>query len=146
MAGFGTAPMGTSGAGLGVPVAAADPPDGPAGARFINPASGDYEQDSDTRQLKQMPIERQQVMLALRTILGSSSALPTFGVKAPRKMGDTFAAEMTAAVKVALHHLTDVQKVISIDSITVERGTGGRSRTTVKYTITSSGLDDELTV
>jgi hypothetical protein len=72
--------------------------------------------------------------------------MPKFGIKKPRKMGDTFAAEMTNAVRDALFHLTDVQKVIRLDSVTVERGTGGRSRTTVKYTITSSGKDDLVTV
>jgi hypothetical protein len=146
MAGFGTAPMGTSGAGLGVPVTAADPPTGPAGSRYINPATGDFEQDSDTLQLKQMPIERQQVLLALKTLYGSAAAAPTFGVRPPKKMGSRFQSEMTAAVRAALRHLTDEQKVIRLNAVTVTHGQGGRGLVHVDYTITRTGKQDVLTL
>jgi phage baseplate assembly protein W len=146
MSGFGSAPFGSSGVGLSVPVEAADPPEGPAGSRFINAATRDYEIDSDTGQQKQMPVERQQVLLALTTLYGSASANPTFGVKLPRKMGDRFPAEMANAVRAALAHLTDVQKVIRIDSVTVKRGLGGRSLTTVTYSILRTGKVDVVTL
>ncbi len=146
MPGFGSAPFGSSGVGLGVPVNSTDPPDGAAGCRYINPRTGDYEVDEDTRQLKQMPATRQKVLLALKTLYGSSSILPTWGIQAPKKMGDTFEADMQAAVRAALRTLTDVQKVIRIDNIIVQKGAGGRSKTTVVYTDTSSGVDDRVTI
>jgi hypothetical protein len=138
--------MGTHGAGLGVPVEAAAPPSGPAGSRFINPATGDFEIDTNTLQQKQMPIERQQVLLAVRTIYGSAAAVPTFGLRMPKKMGDRFQAEATNAIRSALAHLTDEQKVIRLDSVTAERGSGGRGRVTIKYTILRTGRADVLTL
>lgn len=146
MPGFGSAPAGTSGAGLGVPVEAAAPPTGPAGSRFINPATGDFEIDSDTLQQKQMPIERQQVLLALRTLYGSAAAVPGFGVRIPKKMGDRFVAEATDAVRAALVHLTDKQKVIRLDKVTAEHGRGGRGKVTVHYTITRTGKNDVVSL
>lgn len=146
MAGFGSMSCGTSPFGLGTPVTASVPPDGPAGCRFLDPHTGDYAQDDDTRQLKQMPRVRQQVLLALKTEYGSSTADPTFGIKRPKKMGDSFESEMKDAVRSALRHLTDVQKVIRLDNIIVLKGSGGRSKTTVVYTVIASGIDDKLTV
>ncbi len=146
MSGFGVLSFGTGPAGLGDPVEASAPPTGSAGVRFLSVKTGDYEQDDDTGQLKQIPASRQKVVLALRTIEGSSSALTTFGIKHPRKMGDRFEAEMRNAVQVALRHLTETQKVIRIDQIIVEKGAGGRSKTTVVYTDIASGVDDLLTV
>lgn len=134
MAGFGSMAMGTGPFGLGTPATGEDPPDGPAGSRYIDPTTRDYAQDPDTKQLKQMPAARQRVLLALMTLVGSSSALPTFGVKPPKKMGDTYESQMKNAVRLALRHLTDVEQVIRVDSIVVERGLGGRSRTTVSFT------------
>lgn len=146
MTGFGNAPAGTHGAGLGVPVEAAAPPSGPAGCRFLNPATGDFEVDPTTLQLKQMPVERQQVLLALRTLQGSAAADPQFGVRLPKKMGDSFEAEATTAVRAALLHLTDQQKSIRIDAVTAEHGRGGRGRITVVYTILRTGVADRLTL
>ena len=79
---FGTGPM-----GLGTPVTASLPPKGPAGSRYIHPATKDYERDPTTGQLKQMPKVRQQVLLALTTLLGSASTLDGFGIRLPRKQG-----------------------------------------------------------
>lgn len=146
MSGFGTISFGTGPYGLGTPVSASVPPEGAAGIRYINPATRDYEQDPDTRQLKQMPRARQQVLLALTTLRGSASTLPEFGVRLPRKMGDRFEAETLTAVKTALRHLTDTQKVIRLDRVQVEKGRGGRARITVVYTDTSTGRDDRVTI
>jgi len=130
--------------GLGVPETAPIPPEGPVGCRYINPATKDFEVDPDTGQLKQMPPERQQVLLALMTLARSSTApeLRNFGITMPRKMGDNFQASMVSAVRTALRDLTDRQKVIRIDSVKVEKGAGGRARTTVTYTITRTGKPD----
>jgi hypothetical protein len=126
-------PMGTSPFGLGTPAAAAVPPDGPAGSRYLNPITRDYEVDSSTGQFKQMPGTRQRVLIALLTVR-NSSGIPGFGVRAPVRMGDSFEAEMQNAVRQALRHMSEIEKSIRIDDIKVERGLGGRSRTTVSFT------------
>lgn len=142
MSGFGVMAFGNGPLGLGTPISATAPPDGPAGSRYINSA-GDFEQDSDTRQLKQMPATRQAVFLALKTLRNSSSALPTFGIQLPRKMGDTFEAEAKSAITTALAHLTTSGR-IRLDGVKVEKGLGGRARFTVSFTDTSTGTKDSV--
>jgi phage baseplate assembly protein W len=143
MPGFGTAPAGTSGAGLGVPVTASAPPDGPAGSRFIDPVTKDYAIDTSTGQLQQMPPTRQRVLIILTTEIGSATTLPTLGVKWPRKMGDTYAAQVKNAVTAALYQLTEVEKVIRLKDVIVEKGRGGRSRITVVWTDLSTNREDQ---
>jgi phage baseplate assembly protein W len=142
MAGFGLTPAGTSGAGFGVPAVGGAPPDGPAGSRFIDPVTKDYAQDSTTGQLKQMPPIRQRVLIALTTVLGSASTLPNLGMRAPRKMGDRFEGQMRNAVAAALYQLTEVEKVIRLVRVTVIKGRGGRSQTTVVWTYTQTNIED----
>lgn len=139
MTGFGTLPFGTGPMGLGTPVTAGDPPSGAAGCRWINPASKDYEQDPNTLQFKQMPRVRQQVLLAVTTLKRSASTLDWLGIRFPRKQGDRFQAEAEKCVKAALRHLTDTQKVIRIDAITTQRGSGGRGRITLSWTDLTTG-------
>jgi hypothetical protein len=146
MAGFGTMGAGTGPLGLGTPVSASAPPAGAAGCRYLNPASKDYEQDPSTGQLKQMPKVRQQVLLALTTLLGSATSLQGFGTKLPRKMGDRFQAETTVRVRAALRHLTETQKVIRLDTVTAVHGRGGRAQITVGWFDLTSGKADQLTV
>ena len=142
MPGFGTAPFGTVGAGLGVPVSASAPPDGPAGCRFLSPITKDYEVDSTTGQLKQMPAVRQRVLILLTTAIGSASTQPDIGVRWPRKMGDRFEGQVRNAVAAALYQLTTVEKVIRIVRVIVEKGRGGRSRTTVVWKYTATNIED----
>lgn len=146
MAGFGLMAAGLGPFGYGAPPTSDLPPDGPSGVRFINPRTRDFEQDPDTRQLKQMPPYRQAVLIALATLEGSSTAQPSFGVRLPPRMGNTFEAEVNAAVRKALRHLTDIQKVIRVDRVTTEKGLGGRARITVSYTVVATGKDDQVTV
>jgi phage baseplate assembly protein W len=146
MSGFGTMAFGAGAFGLGTPATGEPPPDGPAGTRYIDPVQRDYAQDTDTKQLKQMPKTRQRVLLALMTLLGSSSVLPKFGVRFPKKMGDTFDAQCKNAVRSAMRHLTDVEQVVRIDGITVERGAGGRARITVSYSDLLEASQDAVTV
>jgi hypothetical protein len=89
---------------------------------------------------------RQRVVLALRTLLGSSAAVPTMGVELPRKMGTTYAAEVRNAVLVALRQLVDVEKIMRVDGITTVKGAGGRSLITVSYTDLTTGEADEARV
>ena len=137
---FGSGPF-----GQGTPVDATAPPSGAAGSRFLNPATGSYQVDPVSGQLAQMPALRQRVLLALITVLGSSSALQTMGIGWPSKMAPSFTAEVTAAVKAALRQMVDVEGAMLIDGITVEQGTGGRARVTVSYTPTDTGESDEVT-
>jgi len=145
MAGFGQTPFGLTPFGIGTPADAPGQPTGPAGCRYINPATKDYQVNPATRQFAQMPALRQRVLLALSTDYASITVNQTFGLKKPRKMGDTFVAEMKAWVRAALKHLTDVEKVMSLDAVIVERGSGGRSRTTVVFTDLATGAQDTAT-
>jgi hypothetical protein len=146
MPGFGVYPSAVSPFGLGTPIPATPPPSGPSGTRYIDPATGDYQQDPTTRQLAQMPSTRQRVLLALKTVQKSSSVNPSFGVKPPRKMGTFFESEQRQAVRAALAHLTDTEQVIRIDDITVERGIKGRSRTIVAFVDLTTGKPDKVAV
>lgn len=142
MPAFGSAPFGSSGVGLGVPATAGEPPNGPAGSRFIDPVTKDYAVDSTTRQLQQMPPTRQRVLLLLTTVIGSASTLPAIGVRWPRKMGDTYGAQVKNAITAALYQLTQVEKVIRLKDVLVEKGRGGRSRITVVWVDISTNKED----
>jgi hypothetical protein len=144
MAGFGTMGFGTGPMGLGTPVSGSAPPVGPAGCRYINPASRDYEQDPDTGQFKQMPAVRQQVLLAITTLAKSATTLDWLGIKMPRKQGDRLQAETEKSVRAALRHLTETQRVIRIDLIKAERGAGGRARITVGWFDLKTGKSDRV--
>lgn len=133
MAGFGSAPGGTSPFGLGTPAAAVVPPNGPSGSRYIDPIVRDYAVDPVTGHFKQMPGTRQRVLLALMTIR-NSSGIPGFGVRMPTRMGDAFENQAKQAVRQALRHMSEIEKSIRIDDIVVERGLGGRARVTVVFT------------
>lgn len=143
MAGLGSASFGAFPFGLGTPVEAAIPPTGFPGSRYINPGSGDYEVDADSGQLAQMPGTRQRVLLALKTLKGSSSVLPEFGILLPRKIDQAIDLRVRDAVRVALSHLTDVDKVIRIESVLVSRRTTGRLAVTLAYTDLSTGAAAE---
>ncbi|HTJ17836.1 MAG TPA: hypothetical protein VL494_13745 [Steroidobacteraceae bacterium] len=144
MPGFGVMPFGTGPMGLGTPVSASEPPVGPAGCLYINPATKDYEQDPETGQLKQMPPVRQQVLLAITTLTGSATTLDWLGIRLPRKMGDRFQGDIEVSVRAALRHLTDTQKIIRVDSIVAQRGAGGRARITVSWTDLTTKLTDQV--
>lgn len=146
MPGFGSMAFGSGPYGLGSPLPAAAPASGPAGSRWIDPITKDYAQDPDTLQLKQMPATRQRVLLALMTLLGSSTVLPKFGVRFPQKMGSTFEAQCINSVRSAMRQLTDVEQVVRIDGITVEKGVGGRARITVSWTDLDTLNRDQLTL
>jgi hypothetical protein len=147
MSGLGNSALGTSPFGLGTPVAAAVPPTGKPGSRFIDPRSRDYQIDTATGQLAQMPAARQRVLLALMTVKRSSSVLPNFGIALPGKIDQAYQRRVTDAVRVALRHLTDVERVIRVDSVLVGVRPLGLVTITVAYTDLSNGKPaDPLTV
>lgn len=140
------APPGCGPFGAGVAITGAAPPTpGTLTARYVNPATKSYQQNPVTRQLAQMPPVRQRVLLALTNRVGSSTADPSRGVLFPSKMTTTFEAEMAASIRAALRQMTDIERVIRIDRITVERGVSGRARPVVSYTDLTTGLADQVT-
>lgn len=142
--GFGLMQFGLGPFGLETPDDPPDPVTGTAGSRFINPTTGDYEVDSVTGQLKQMPRTRQRVLLALITLRRTASTAPGFGSKLPRKMGTAFEMESRQAVLYALKHLIEVEKVIRIESLVIERGLGSRARITISYTDLETNEPDQV--
>lgn len=146
MAGLGSAPVGIFPFGLGTPVEAAVPTTGTPGSRYLNPSSGDYEIDSTTGGMAQMPPVRQRVLLALKTLRGSSSVLSDFGLRLPRKIDQSIDARMRDAVRVALYHLTDVERVARLDSVLTNRSGAGRIACVVAWTDLTTGSGFSETV
>lgn len=146
MLGAGVQAAGSSPAGVGEPELGDATPVADGGCRYIDPATGDYGIDSSTGSFEQMPAIRQRVMIALLTARGSSTVLPDLGLTRPTKMGDRFQAEMEQAVRQALEQLTEIEQVITLDFVSVERGNGGRARITVSYTDLTTGEAVEQTV
>lgn len=145
MAGFGTMPFGLGPFGIGTPATGTAPPTGAAGSRYIDPRSGDFLQDSTSKQLGQMPPVRQRVLLAIATLRKSSTALPPFGIVLPRKVSSTYEAELEASIRSSLRQMTEVEKVLRIDSIVIERGSLGRTQFTLAYTDITTGESDRVT-
>ena len=146
-AGAGAAPAGSSAAGIGTVATVAAAPKPGAGSRFINQLTGDYEVDPTTGQYAQMPPVRQRVMLALTTVIGTSTAQPQLGLKAPRKIKSTYVAEMQIAVRSALRHLTrEDAPVIRIQAIDVVKIGVGRVRVTVSYLDLTTGRPDTAAI
>lgn len=143
--GLGDSPMGQFPLGYSAAAAGIEPPDGPAGSRYLNPGSGDYELDDDTRQLKQMPALRQRVLLTIRTALGSSTALPGFGIGIPDRMGNGFERKIAERIHLAFGRMTDTEKVMRIEQIVVAKVSSGRAAVTLVYTDLSTGEQDQVT-
>ena len=101
--------------------------------------------DAATNQFAQMPGTRQRVLLAVMTEL-ESSGMAGFGIKRPPRMGPTFEAEMRAAVQSALRHMTQVERSLRLDAVLVERGRGGRARTTILYKDLVTGSTDSVAI
>lgn len=144
MAGFGTSPGGTAPFGIGTPSVGAAPPSGPAGCRYLNPATRDYEVDSSTGQFAQMPAVRQRVMLCVLTAKNSSS-VPGFGVRIPPLMNETFESEVRAEITRELRQLTEVERVCRLDGVFVVKGRSGRARVTVSFIDLTTGTADQVT-
>jgi phage baseplate assembly protein W len=146
MSGFGETSMGEHPFGLGSLEEAAIPAAGPTGSRYIDAVAGNYRLDDTTGHFAQMPPLRQRVLLILATVHGSSTAAPTLGIRVPRVMGSHFEQEMKAAVRFAFRQLTDVEAVMRIDDILVQRSPTalGRAEMTLSYTDLSTGRRDDV--
>lgn len=146
--GLGTGPMGLFPLGFGVGDPAPAPPTGNWGSRYINPSTGDYEQDPATGQLKQMPGVRQRFLIRLKTKRGSSSVQPTLGVDLPKKIDASYVRRIDNAVRVAMRQETDVEKVARITAVipTRDPGNAGRVNVTVQFIDLTTGLPDQVTI
>lgn len=144
-AGAGTMAAGTGPAGLYSPATVAGSPSLSAGSRYVNPSSGDFEIDSATGQFAQMPPTRQRVLLALKTVVGSATAAPDFGLRAPRKIGRNYVAQTRQEVRSALRHLTSENSpVIRIQAIDVVRIGSSHLVATVSYVDLQTGRADQV--
>ena len=138
-------PFGFGPYGFGTPATGEAPPTGAAGSRYINPQTRDYEIDSVTKQQAQMPGLRQRVLLAVTTVLASSTAIPGMGVNLPKKMGTSYEAQVRNAVLMSVRQMTEVEKVLRVDAIIVKRTGTGRSQVTISYTDLATGEQDKVT-
>lgn len=127
-------PVGSAPFGLSTPVAAPEPATkGPALSRYIDPGSGEYVIDSTVGQFADMPSTRQRVLLIAKTELGSSTALPSLGIKRPAKLDSAIVARMKAEIRRAFHRLTTIERIISIKSIEVTKLSSGRLAWTMEW-------------
>ena len=57
-------------------------------------------------------------------------------------MGLSFEQEVEQSIRSALRQLVEVEQVITIESIVVQRGGGGRSKATVRWVDLTTGQAD----
>lgn len=143
MSGAGLESAGLSPFGYGTPTETDGPSANPWGSRFINPSSKNLEFDSVTGQLRQMPPVRQRVLLTVLQTKGSSTTRPNEGTKRPAKMGDGFQREQEQYVREAHRQMTDVERVIRIDQVTVTRRDNQGAHTDIAFTDLTTGVEDK---
>ena len=138
--------MGRIPLGFGTGDDAPVPPGGEWGSRYIDPRTRDYAVDQSTGQFQQMPAVRQRFLLRLTTLYGSSSVRPTDGVKLPRKFDEASRRNVDDAVRLAMRHETDIEKVARIDSVTLARNPDnhGLADIVVSFVDLTTGADDQV--
>lgn len=146
MSGAGLGSAGLTPFGYGTPTETDGPSVAPWGSRFINPATKDLEFDATTGQLRQMPPVRQRVLLTVLQTRGSSTTRPNEGIKRPVKMGDGFAREQEQFVRDAHRQMTDVERVIRIDQVTVTRRDSQGAHTDIAFTDLTTGVEDKAEI
>jgi len=142
MAGLGDSPIGFSTPfGVGTPDDATPPPTvAPQAARFLDPVTKDYAIGSDGEYLR-MPVLKQRVLLALGTILGSSSVQQKVGLKLPDRIDQNDERRVTFQVKAALAFLV-ASGELRIDEVRVNKDRPGRDTILVAYTDLLTGASD----
>lgn len=130
--------------GLGTPDdATPPPPGGQLGARYLDPVSKDYAVGPDGEYLR-MPTLRQRVLLAIGTVLDSSSVQQTVGMRLPDRVDSNFERRVQFSVKSALASLVSAGE-LRIDSVSVALPIPGRALITVAYTNLLTGESDSAT-
>lgn len=111
-------------------------------SRYLDPTTGDYSATSDGFAV--MSPRTQQVVIALTTAQGSIPQNPTFGLRMPAKVTDSFTADVDTAVRSALAHITGLQ----ILGVVVEQSSALSSRylITVSFRDTVTGREDSTSV
>lgn len=131
--------------GVGTPATATAPPkERFTGARYLNPATRDYEVD-DEGELARMPPVRQRMLLALTTIKRSSSVAPSLGTELPAKMGKDFEQVARNAVLEATATIV-ASGDARIDAVQAIVTQVGRAVIIVSYTDLTTGSQDVLSV
>lgn len=144
--GCGVFPCAVSPAGGFTPAETAEAPKTTTGRRYINARTGDYAIDPDTRNWAQMPSVRQQIVIALGTVRGSSTAMPRLGSRNPRKIRQSIQAEIENDVRTALAHLLrEDDPKITLDAVLVQRTGTNRLEKTIVYTDLTTGEEDDVT-
>lgn len=142
--GLGTASAGSSPVGFGD---ADDAPTAPVVSlmsRYIDPATRDYRVNETTGAFARMPPVRQRAMLAVMTVLGSSTGQADWGLRRPPKMGSNFEQQLESELRRALYRLTDTEQVMRIESIQIERDTI-RALARIHYMDLTTGQKDDVT-
>jgi hypothetical protein len=142
--GFGTSTAGLCPVGLYDVTEPTAPPKPSEFSRFLG-TDGQYVIDGVSGGFARMPRLKQRIVLAVATVLGSSTVQPDWGLKIPAKMTATFDAQVAVAIRKALRRLTDVERLMLITDIRVERDTW-RARATVVYVDLSDGQTSEVSV
>jgi phage baseplate assembly protein W len=131
--------------GAGAPANNAAPPVVPdLTAAFVDPVARDYRLTPDAETAR-MPSVRQQMLLALTTIYGSSTAAPTFGVNLPKKIDENIGRACKIAVASATAHITRAGRA-RINDVTTEQVNMGLLRITVSYTDLVDGGNRQLSI
>lgn len=143
MTGLGTMALGTGPLGIGDPTEADEHPDAAQSlSTWVSPATKQYEINSTTGALAEVPPVRGRMLYCLTQKLGSSALLPDDGINYPTRVDETYDNKVRAAIRAATRQLTDVEKVARIDEIIIEER-GRRSRGLVRFTDLTTGLKDE---
>lgn len=133
-------PVGSTPFGFATPVAAPLPAtQGPALSRYIDPGSGDFLIDDQVGQFAYMPSLRQRVLLIMNTQIRSSTAMPDLGIPRPKKIDEAYITNTRNALIRAFYRLTNVERVMRIEDLLIEKTNTGRVSVTVVYTDLTQG-------
>lgn len=143
--GFGTSAMGLFAFGSGTPLPADELSDKVPNARYIGINNGDFQALEDGS-LADMPPVRQRVIIALATEKGSAAGLEWLGMTLPKKIDASFETAARNAVRLALYQMIEVEKVLRLDAVIVEKRTQGRVVLTVSYTDLTTLERERLTI
>lgn len=146
MAGFADSPFAVTPFGAGTPATATAPPSKAAtGAAYIDPIAKQYVLD-DEGELERMPEVRQQMLLAVTTLVESSSAEPGRGVRLSKKITDDSPRQNDVAVRSACAHITDAKRAV-IKNVKTETTSSGLAQITISYDdLTLGTTDNRLTI
>lgn len=145
MAGWIGSPFAVGPFGAGAPSTVTAPPVVPdLTAAFVDPVPRDYQLTADSETAR-MPSVRQQMLIALTTVKGSMTALPSFGISLPRKIDENVGRLVKIAVLAATKHITDPGRA-RIDDVLTQHPNSGLLRITVIYEDLVDGGNRQLTI